>query len=326
MRINELKEKIDNFDIDDFLEYQDEYESGIKRLIKDKDYDYAFKAVKAFSQAFAGYSDEVMTSYRPGRHYRYSYLCLIKYAEFCEKGILGITPINKKEADIAYLQLLKHADTLEEKQIKKIIPHINVILKHAYSDLNDRYACSLNALGRYCYDAKKYKEAFKCFKKAADFDIDGRQIIFPYYMLGQNQTYAGTMYAEGKGTKKDIEKARYYYRLAADNFGRKYHPRLAEYYMEKKEYATAFLCLTEYNRKYPYDLFFISPDNEYELLPKIFAGLKETASDDYEKAILGMMYIMGMGTDKNEEVGRSLITSYYKDFTEDWMFNYLNPF
>ena len=67
MRINELKEKIDNFDIDDFLEYQDEYEAGIKRLIRNKDYAYAFKAVKAFSQAFAGYSDEVMTSYRPGR-------------------------------------------------------------------------------------------------------------------------------------------------------------------------------------------------------------------------------------------------------------------
>lgn len=320
MTIDEIRNLIDNFDLEIFYDDIDSYEEGIRLLVEEKDYAYAFKGIKAVVEPFLEYANKPFTSYQLGMDYKYSYYCLLKYAEFYEKGIEGIVEKDQEKADLAYIQLLKRVDDLADEQIEYLLPHMQLLYKCAYPDINDRYLQALRRIAYfYKYEKGDYKKAFKFHKKAADFKIEGRQIVAPYYLQATHQCAVANMYREGKGVKQDFEKATHYYKLCSDNTGRKCHPMLTEHYVDKGEFDTAFLCLTENNPRFPYDQQFMYPANQFKLADRIFEGLlaKENR-DDFEETILGLAYILGVGTKKDEEKGWSLVKPKYKKFAKAW--------
>lgn len=322
--VNKLKELDGQFDFDDYVDHEEEYQKAFISLINNKDYALAYKTFKHYMDCFKEIDGEIFCHYRPGMDYRCCFFALFHYALMNEKGVKGIVEKNKEEAYHAYLLLLKRFDQLKPSMKAAVIKKSHILLKCAYPDANDRYSEALNAAGQYLYERGEYKKAFRLFKKGADFNCDGRQIIYPYYLIAINQDSVGNMYRDGLGVKQNMHNAIKYYCKCSENCGRRYNPKLAFIYLAYEDYFAAFLCLTETNPRFRYDcyFFFLDPDEEDMLYEKIFDGLlNKKDKNNNELAALAFLYKYGLGCQKNEEKYQELLPNDVKWFKE-WCQDY----
>lgn len=319
--IKELKNNNGHFDYEDFLDDMHTYECAVKSLIKNKNYLLAYQTLKNYFDRFKEIESEPFFSYHPGMDYICSFYMLFSYAKMMEKGVDGVVKKNRSESDDAYLLLLKRFGQLPKSYKHVVIKKVKVLYKSAYPDLNDCYSDALQEAGLYLYSRRNYKMAFKLFKKGADFDCGGRQISYPYYLIGLNQNMVADMYRLGKGVKRNDTLARHYYRECAQNCGRRRHPKIGDYLLRQKKYSEAFLCYTENNPRYRYDTGFMMTDHIYDKLEIIFDGLNNRPVEKLsrlDKIVLAMMYCLGLGTEKNIDKYKELMPND-TDWVEDWM-------
>ena len=323
--ITNLRKNDGQFDYEDFADNISEYELAIKSLLKKKDYELAYKILKCYIDQYKEIASGGIFSYRPGMDYICSPYLFLEYAKIMEKGIKGIVKKNKKEADASYLEVLKRYHYLSGAIKRSIFNKRELLLRHAYPDLNDKYSVALNRIGDYLYEKKKYSEAFKFYKKGADFNCDGRQICFPYYLISINQDRVADMYRYGKGVKKNINLAKKYYQKCADNCGLEHHLKSGDFFLEKERYAEAFMRYTETNIHFPnYDLTFLLPDHLLDKFKIIFDGINakpENKRTKRELIALAMMYKGGLGCEKDED--KAVITL---PIDADWAFTRIKNF
>ena len=320
--VNKLKELDGQFDFEDYVDHEEEYQKAFISLINNKDYALAYKTFKHYMDFFKKIDGEIFCHYRPGMDYRCCFFALFHYALMNEKGVKGIVEKNKEEAYRAYLLLLKRFDQLKPSMRAAVIKKSHLLLKCAYPDANDRYSVALNAAGEYLCKRGDYKKAFKLFKKGADFDCSGRQIVYPFYLIAKNQNRVGDMYRDGLGVEKDLDKAEEYYRACAGNCGRKHHPKIGDFHLLNKDYNKAFICYTEVNNRYRYDVDFIYPDNLRDKYKQIFNGINaKTKKTKGDLAVLAALYKLGLGVERNEEKYHELLPKDAK-WVEQWCEDY----
>ncbi|NXD10890.1 DELE protein, partial [Nothocercus nigrocapillus] len=119
---------------------------------------------------------------------------------------------------------------------------------------------AFNILGIESMRANHYKAAYTCFKLAADRGYSKAQFN------------VGLCFEHGRGTEKDLEKAAFYYYLAASNC----HP-MAQY-----RYARCLLCHR--------------PESEWDSLQKAVTFLEQAAMAGITEAqaYLGVFYLRGL--------------------------------
>jgi len=319
--ITSLRKNNGQFEMDEFVNDMHAYERAFKYLLKNKDFDLAYKCLNHYFNEFKKYESEGILSYRPGLDYICSYYSLLQYALLMEKGIKGVVDKNKKESNYAYLLLLKRFDQLPSSIKKQVIKKNHLLLKNAYCDINDRYSQALYYAGDYLFEKKRYSLAFKFFHKGANFDCDGRQITFPYFLIGRNQDRVGDMYRDGLGVKKNITKAKFYYTKCAANCGNKYHPKNGDFLLEKGESAKAFLNYTEVNLDFRYDVSFMYPietmNDKFEIIFKDLNNKPEAKRSKLDKCVLAMMHRLGLSTEADiDRYSEFLPTD--ADWVEEW--------
>ena len=324
--IEELKKNDGEFDYyDEFAEEPYEYESAIKSLIKNKNYALAYKVLACYIREFKEISKYPTTHYQPGMDYLCSYYMFYAYAKMMEKGIKGVVDSNKEEAEYAYLQLLKRFPHLSHYLKTKVVDKSNILLKHAYPDLMDNYSDALYEVGNYFFEKKDYKKAFRFFKKGADFNCDGRQIYYPYFLIGRNQDKVGDMYRYGLGVKKNYKNAIKYYKLCAENCGRRYHAKLGDILLKQKNYSGAFLYYTDANPNHPYNyaMWFMTPKNIKRKFKTIFNGINnKPEKSKKEMCVLAMIYFAGLGVEKNILKYKELLPEG-ECWTNEWIHDYI---
>ena len=309
--VAELRKNNGQFEYEDFFDRLYEYECAFKSLLKNKDYDLLYKALKNYVDCYKqSINRRGLCSYHPGDYYIISYPAMLTYAQIMEKGIKGVVEPDKEESTAAYLELLKRFDVIPNAYKKALYPKIGLLLKHAYPDIMDRYSRALYCLGNHYYRQKDYQTAFKLYKVGSDFDCDGRQIAYPYYLIGRNQSMVADMYQKGLGIEKNEKKAREYYRKSASNCGRKEHPKMGDYYLINHQYSKAFLAYTEVNEHWPwtYSLDFMRPNNLDSKFKRIYKGLeKKECKSKLDKIVLAMIYKTGIGHEKDLDKAKELM-------------------
>ena len=320
--ITELRQNNGQFDIDHFIEHMSAYEHTIKSLLNKGDYALVYKILKCYVDQYVKYAGHPVMSYRPGMDFIVSYYAFYTYAQIMEKGIKGIVEPDKKEATRAYLEVLKRIEQVPTNIRNELYENkIHLLLRHAYPDLMDRYSIALYHAGMHFYRLKNYKLAFKLFKKGADFDNSGRQITYPYYLQAKNQDKVADMYRSGLGIEKSISKAIKYYRLCADNLGKKEYQKMGDIYLKQGRYADAFFAYTEINEHWPwqYTLMFTRPRGLKKKLEKIYTvlnGLKERTVR--ETFALSIMLRSELGCEGQIERGEAMVTNPPK-WIERWI-------
>ena len=306
--VSSLRKNNGVFDLHDFYDNESYYERVIKSLLK-KDKPLAYKCLKYYFEEFKKIESEPILSYRPGMDYRCSFYCIYQYS-LIEK--------NKKDRDRAYLILLKRFNHLPSYIQKRVIKKKHILLKHAYPDMNDLYSSSLNDVGNYLYKRKRYREAFRFYKKGADFSDTGRQIEYPFYLMALNQDKVGDMYRDGLGAKKIISLAKKYYRLAAENCGLEYHPKMGDFEYEKGNYTKAFLYYTNGFDNYSrYDQSFLDPKDLMDKFKVIFEKLNsipEEKRHPFANLVLSVMYYYGYGCEEDIEKSKQLLPDSEKNW------------
>lgn len=322
--VAELRKNNGQFKLDHFIDNTHAYEHTFKSLLKRRDYALLYNTLKCYCDLYRDMTKYPLISYRPGYDYITSYYSLYIYAQMMEKGIKGVVEPNKEESDYAYLQLLQRIEQVPNYMKKVLYSKSHLLLKHAYPDLMDRYSLSLYNVGKHYLKLKDYKKAFKFFKKGADFGDMGRQIVYPYYLIGRNQSFVADMYYKGQGTKKNIEQAIRYYRKSAENCGRKEHPRMGDIYLERGEYSKAFLAYTEitYNWPWRYSRYFMHPLRLKSKFKKILNGLNKINNrSEIDTICLAMMYEIGLGCDQDIEKSKELLPNK-PEWVDRWANNY----
>ena len=309
--ITELRKNKGEFEYEDFAEDVYAYECALKSILKRKDYELAYNMLKCYIEQYKQIIRHGICSYRPGMDYICSCYFFLKYAEMMENGIKGVAEKNTDESIASYLEVLKRYPRLSDSIKRAVFHKRNLLVKYAYPDLNDLYSDALTAVGEELYAKKKYKEAFRFFKKGADFEISDRQICYPYYLIAINQDRVADMYRDGIGVKKNAQLARKYYHKCAENCGRERSPKVGDFYLEKGDFAKAFIYYTETNNHFPnYYLGFLIPDDLDEKFNAIFLGIKEKPDSDKTKldlTVLAMMYYGGFGCEQSEEKFNELL-------------------
>lgn len=309
--VTKLRKNDGQFDYRDFMEDMYTYECAFRSLYKNKELSILYKALKCYVDSFRKITEQGgCYSYHPGMDYIISVYSFYLYAQVMEKGVKGVVDKNKEESTYAYLQLLRRFDRLPNNLKHALLEKDHLLLKYAYPDLMDNYSVALYDVGFYYLKKKNYARAFKFFKKGADFDCDGRQIVYPYYLIGKNQDKVGDMYKRGLGVRQNLFKAAKYYQKSAENCGRRYSPKIGDIHYEHGQYAKAFLCYTDVNIHWPwrYSLFFMMPNRLGIKFNKIFKSLnKNKNKTDLEIAVLSMMYQLGLGCEMDVEKGKELL-------------------
>ena len=309
--ITELKNNNGQFDIDHFIDNESAYIRAFKTLLKNKKYDLLCKALSCYHDQFRSYADRPAFSYRPGMDFVISYYPMFLYAQIMEKGIKGVVEPNKKESTYAYLQLLRRIDKTPSYISSYLYKNkMHLLLRYAVPDLMDRYSIALYHAGMHFYKSKDYKMAFKLFKKGADFDCTGRQIVYPYYLISKNQSMTADMYMKGLGVEKNIEKATKYYKLSGENCGKKNHMKMGDIYILQGKYSDAFLAYTEINTRWPwiYSTYFMLPARLESKFKTIYNKLnKKQAKTNQDNIVLSMMLQMGVGCEKDEAKAKELL-------------------
>lgn len=322
MLLEEIKNNNGHIDLKNYVDHLDEYEKLVRKLIKNKDYVNAYLIINACVECFKDYSSHPIVNYRPGYDYICPYYILLKYAKMNEKGVKGVVKKNTKESTYAYVELLKRYEQLPNSIQKKVIGKSSLLLKYAYPDLNDLFSQALTAVGDYYFKRGEYEKAFLYFKKGADFDADGRQITFPFYLIGINQDRVADMYRDGKGVKQNLPIAIKYYKKCASNCGREHHPKLGDIYLERGNYVEAFWCYTERNSYFRYDTSFMYPNTCIGQLKIIFDKLSHKKLNPTERYILGTMYYGGIGCEKDLEKAQELLTEDEQIQAQIWASDY----
>ena len=323
--LDELKENNGQFDYMDLVKRTEEYENATKSLINNKNYELAYKILDCYIKQFKELSKYPASRYTPGTVFVCSLDMLYDYATMMKKGINGVVDKNKEEADYAYLQLLKRFDWLPKELRDKVADKSHLLLKYAYPDLMDRYSNALYAAGNYFYKKKDFRRAFRLFKKGADFDCSGRQICYPYFLVGRNQDKVADMYQNGLGVDVNLAKAFKYYNSSAENCGRKRHPKLGDTLLQLKDYAGAFLYYTEANPNHPYcaSMGFLYPTNMEKKFKMIFDGINNKPEKTKEEmCVLAMMYFAGLGVEKNVLKYEELLPKG-EHWTNEWIHRYI---
>ena len=189
----------------------------------------------------------------------------------------------------------------------------------------DCYSDALYEVGDYFFRKRDYKKAFRFFKKGADFNCDGRQICYPYFLIGRNQDKVGDMYRYGLGVKKNVKKAIKYYEMCAENCGRRHHAKLGDILLKQKDYAGAFLYYTEANPNHPYcyGMWFMTPKNIKRKFKTIFNGINNKPEKTKEEmCVLAMMYFAGLGVEKNVLKYEELLPEG-EHWTNEWIHDYI---
>ena len=315
--IDKLKENNGEFTLEDFIDHTSQYEKAIKTILNNKEYEFAYKVLCNYVTKLKQVICKIISSYRPGIDYRISFYALHQYTLMVDKGIKDVVTPNKEEAKWGYLELLKRVDHLPKDIRLDVLKHSYLLLKYAYEDANDKYSAALNYVGEYYYHKKEYKTAFKYFKKGADFEIDGRQIIYPYYLVGKNQDRVGDMYKNGKGVKKNITLAKRYYHKCANNCFRDYHPKCGDFYLKDKNYIKAFLCYIDRNPDYRYNTEFMEKDLTNKKYEKLYQGLSEISNDNsFARAMLCIMHLFGLGCEQDSEIYSYYLPAEHKEWAE----------
>lgn len=323
--VDELKKNDGQFDYDDFVDDVYAYEHAIKSLIKNKNYVLAYKVLSCYIEQFKEITQCPVVSYRPGYDFLCSHEMFYAYAVMNEKGVKGVVEKNKKEAEYAYLQMLRRYPYVPNHLKPKIVGKCNILLKYAYPDLMDNYSDALYEVGDYFYKKRDYKKAFRFFKKGADFDCDGRQICYPFFLVARNQNKVADMYRYGKGVKKNLKLAKKYYKECAENCGRKRHPKMGDFLLENKEYAKAFLCYTEANPRHPYNhlMWFMIPKDIKKKFKVIFDGIdSKPEKTKLDLTVLAMMYFAGLGCEKNIQKYEEILPESEK-WANGWIHSYI---
>ena len=319
--IKELRKNDGQITIEDFIDFMEPYERVFKYLAKNKEYGFLFKIIKPIIDDYRNETQYPLVSYRPGMDYIVPYYTMYLYATMMENGIKGVVKKNKDESTYAYLTLLKRIDKVPSYMRGKLLKKSHLLLRHAYPDLMDLYSVALNYVGEYYFKKRDYKLAFKFFKKGADFNCDGRQIVYPYYLIGINQDRVGDMYRYGFGVEKNQKLAIKYYEKCAENCGRKHHPKTGDFLLKNKRYSEAFLYYTEVNARFRYYTGFLEPKHLGKKFDKIFEGINKIPDAKKTKldwTVLAMMYHSGLGCEKDENKYRELIPNDAK-WAEEWM-------
>ena len=326
--VKQLRKNNGQFDYKDFVEHIYAYEKAFDYLIKRKEYQTAIAFLKCYMKQFEEISNPTASYYRPGMDYINSTYLFLKYAQFMEKGIKGVVRKNQKEATRAWLEILKRYFDLPRSISKIAFRKRVLLLKHAYPDILDQYSMALFSVGQTLYEKGQYEEAFKYFKKGADFDCDGRQISFPFYLIGKNQDMVANMYKEGKGVKLSLKLAKHYYQECANNCGRDRHPKMGDFLLGKKKYSEAFMCYTETNRYFLYNTSFMNADNldeKFKIIKEGIDHILDNKKSELDKTVLAMMYKVGLGCEKDEKKYQALLPKD-NDWADKWIDDYYHPF
>ena len=112
--------------------------------------------------------------------------------------------------------------------------------------------------------------------------------------------------------------------LCAQNCGKHYHPKIGDMQYERKEYAKAFLCYTDVNPHWPwrYSLYFMQPNRIDIKMKKIFSVLNNKKNrTKIETEVLSIMYQLGLGCEKDEIKGKSLLPNEPR-WVSEWISDY----
>lgn len=319
--VTELRKNNGQFDYEHFIDNMGAYERAFKSLLNNREWALLYSALSCYVKHFYDFANsEGVFSYRPGDDYVISYYSFYLYAQIMEKGIRGVVKKDKQESDRSYSQLLRRFERVPNYLKKPLLEKVDVLLRCAYPDLMDNFSDTLYYVGNIFYKKKDYKTAFKLFKKGADFDCSGRQIVYPYYLIAKNQDRVADMYRYGLGVEKDIKKAIKYYKECASNCGRKHHPKCGDFHLERKRYSYAFVCYTCINRHWPwrYSTYFMRPKNMETKLKTIFNGLSKMKNrDDLDTEVLYIMYKLGLGCEQDVEKSEELLPNA-PEWVEEW--------
>ena len=324
--ISKLRNSNGQFDIDDYIDNENVYLRAIKTLLKKEDYRLLCKVLDCYYVGYRSYSDHPLISYRPGSDFVISYYPLFLYAQLLEQGVKGVLRRNKEKSMFCYLQLLKRIEKVPHYISSYLYKNnkIDILLKCAYPDLMDRYPVALYHAGIHYLRLKDYEMAFSLFKKGADFSDNGRQIVYPYYLLGRNQSMVADMYLKGLGVEKNERKAIEYYKKSASNCGKREHRKMGDIYLKRGDYASAFFAYTEINENWPwiYSLSFMHPSGLKRKFEIIYDNLnKKYMKTDDEIIVLVMMLKIGLGCDRDSERADELLDDR-PEWIDQWIDNY----
>lgn len=320
--VAELRKNDGQFEFDHFFNNSEEYEKAFKYLYKHKEYTLLNRCLDDYICMFRDFVDNGIESYRPGMDYIISFVSMYLYVKLCDELKSKGEEISSEALYLyACLTLLKRIDYVPTYMRKTLINKEYMLLEYAYPDLLDRYSRALTYVGDYHYKRKEYAKAFKFYKKGADFDCLGRQIIYPYYLVGINQDRVADMYRYGLGVKKNLKLANKYYGLCASNCGRKHHPKQGDLALAKGNYYKAFDYYTEINRKWPwkYTLYFMRPKYFGRKFKTIYNKINNKRNKtDGDLLLLGIMYCTGLGCTKDMVKYKELLPTEPKWVT-DWI-------
>ena len=322
--VAELRKNDGQFEYEHFFDHMHAYERAFKALLNNKEYGLLYKSLKCYIDHYKHSMERSgLYSYHPGDYYIISFYAMLTYAQMMEKGIKGVVEPNKVESTAAYLELLKRYDIIPSTYKKALYPKAGLLVKYAYPDIMDRYSQALYCLGNHYYGQKDYKMAFKLYKVGADFDCDGRQIVYPFYLIAKNQNKVANMYRAGLGVAKNDEMAMKYYQKCANNCGRKEHPKMGDYYLANGQYSKAFLAYTEYNEHWPwtYGTEFMEPSYLDRKFKKLYNGLNnKQQKTSLDKLVLAMMYKTGIGCTRDIDKAKELMPEEPRWVT-NWLMN-----
>ena len=324
--VEQLRQNDGQYSLEDVIQYMGDYERAAASLRESKEHSLYFKVISRYWELYKEMVSTPIFSYRPGVDYIVSFNLLIEYAKTMEKGIPGIVEPNRDEMNGAYLAVLKRIyEGLTKKQVEQVISRANLLLECAYCDLNDNYSQALFYIGNYYGRKKEYKKAFRFYKKGAEFDADGRQISFPFFLIGRNQAKVGECYEYGRGVKKNLSKAKKYYALAADNCAYDVCPLLGRVYFKEGKWAKSFLALVGRPQRFPrYDVSFMVPRDRDELFKKIYDKLDKKKRTDEEQFVFAVMKAVGVVYEFDESyIWENDVPEKYLDkakkFIKTWM-------
>ena len=323
--LEELRKNNGEFTFEEFLDNKCDFEESVKELRMNKEYELLYRVLSCYMKHYKEMISEPIMFYRPYADYNYNAVMLIEYAKLMEKGVKGIIEPNKEESDFAYLEILMRIFNYREDAeiFRPAIKHVNLLYKNAYPDLLDQYSHAIDTIGGYFYHKGEYKKAFRYYKKGADFNCDGRQIFWPYYLIARNQTHVGHMYFKGLGVEKDNKKARKYYRKAAKNAGLDHIPLEGDIYYEEEKYGEALLCYLSYkpHPRYDFGVFdTIHLEDKYDVIYEALSFKKPLTVK--ERTALALMYHFGLGCPQNENMYKQLIKKGDSELAEHMISKY----